>query len=121
MKPFYAEIQVGIGDETLTLVCNFLAIDCIESVTGLKMQDVLPQLADPPQALAVKVLWGLLRHHHDGVTLDEAAAHAFGPHKGAVALAMGETISRAFDFSEEAKDENPPVRRGRSRSLENAG
>lgn len=120
-KPFYAEVEVQAGDETLNLVCNFLAIDCIESLTGLKMQDVLGQLIDPPQSLAVKVLWALLRHRHDGVSLDQAAAYAFGPDKGRIGLAMGDVINKAFDFSEKEKEENPPMRRGRSRSLENAG
>jgi hypothetical protein len=120
MKSFFAEVEVPTDGEPLRLVCNFLAIDCIESLAGEKMQDILPQLADPPQSLAVKVLWGLLRHRHEGITLDEAAAIAFGPDKGKVALAMGEAISRAFSF-EEAKDANPPERRGRSRSSEKSG
>lgn len=112
MKSFFAEVEVQADDQPLKLVCNFLAIDCIESVTGEKMQAILPQLVDPPQSLAVKVLWGLLRHRHEGITLDEAASIAFGPDKGKIALAMGEAISRAFTFGE-AKDENPPKRRGR--------
>lgn len=122
MKPFFAEVEVKTGDgETLTLVCNFFAIDCIERVTGQSIQHILPQLdADGQQSLIVKVLWSLLRHKHEGIDLDEAAAIAFGPDKGKVALAMGKAISRAFTF-EEAKDKNPPERRGRSRSTAENG
>lgn len=121
MKPFFAEVEVEANGETLKLVCNFLAIDCIESVTGEKMQEIIPQLGDPSQSLAVKVLWGLLRYRHEGVSLDEAASITFGPDKGKVAIAMGEAISRAFTFDEKAKGENPPERRGRSRSFEKNG
>lgn len=106
MKPFFAEVPVETADGPLTLVCNFRAIDCIEGLAGEKFQDILSQLDDPPQSLAVKVLWGLLRHKHEGISLDETAAIAFGPDKAVIAIAMGEAISRAFTFGE-AKDENP--------------
>ena len=59
MRSFYHEGQVEVDGETLHLVCNFRAIDVIESVTGEKMSDILPQLIDPPYALVGKVLWGL--------------------------------------------------------------
>jgi hypothetical protein len=120
MQPFFAEVDVEVDGQTLKIVCNFGAIDFIERVTGEKMQEIIPQLADPSQSLAVKVLWGLLRYRWEGVTVDDAAALAFGPDKGKIAIAMGEAISRAFSF-EEAKDENPPVRRGRSRSIGKSG
>jgi len=121
MRPFYAEVEVETDGEKLKLVCNFYAIDCIERVTGEKMQEILPQLFDPPQSLAVKVLWGLLRHHHEGITLDDAAAYAFGPDKVKFALAIGEAIDRAFNFGEKAKDKNPPKRRGPSKTSSGNG
>jgi hypothetical protein len=65
MRPFYHEGQVEVDGETLHLVCNFRAIDVIESVTGQKMTEILPQLLDPPHALVGKVLWGLLREKHE--------------------------------------------------------
>lgn len=122
MKSFFAEVEVKTSDgETLKLVCNFFAIDFIERLTGQSIQHILPQLdADGQQSLVVKVLLGLLRHRHEEMDIDTAAAIAFGPDKGKVALAMGEAISRAFTF-EEAKDKNPPERRGRSRSTAENG
>lgn len=116
MRPFYHEGQVEVEGETLHLVCNFRAIDVIESVTEQKMSDILPQLVDPPHALVGKVLWGLLREKHEGVTLDEAAGVGFGPDGAKVGLVMGDVIRRAFNIGEEAKDKNPPKRRGASKT-----
>src|SRR5687768_8166297 len=114
MRSFYHEGQVEVDGETLHLVCNFRAIDAIESLTEQKMTDILPQLVDPPFALVGKVLWGLLREKHENVTLDEAAGVGFGPDGAKVGLVMGDVLRRAFNIGEEAKDENPPKRRGRS-------
>lgn len=110
MRPFYHEGQVEVDGETLHLVCNFRAIDVIESLTGEKMDEVLPQLANPPFALAGKVLWALLREKHEDVTLDEAAGVGFGPSGAAVGLVMGDVLRRAFNIGEE-KGKNPPKRR----------
>jgi hypothetical protein len=115
MRSFYHEGQVEVEGETLHLVCNFRAIDCIESVTGEKMSEILPQLADPPFALIGKVLWGLLREKHDGVTLDEAAGVGFGPKGAAVGLAMGDVLRRAFNIGED-KTANPRKPRGASKA-----
>lgn len=116
MRSFYHEGQVQVEGETLHLVCNFRAIDVIESVTGDKMSDILPQLADPSFGLIGKVLWALLREKHEGVTLDEAAGVAFGPDGAAVGVVLGDVIRRAFNIGEKEKGENPPKRRGRSKT-----
>jgi len=117
MRSFYHEGQIEVDGETLHLVCNFRAIDVIEAVTGEKMSNILPQLVDPPMSLAGKVLWGLLREKHEGVTLDEAAGVAFGPEGAAIGVVMGDVLRRAFNIGgEEAKDQNPPMRRGRSKT-----
>lgn len=114
MRSFYHEGQVEVDGETLHLVCNFRALDVIEGVTGQKMSDILPQLIDPPHALVGKVLWGLLREKHEGVTLDQAAGVAFGPGGETVGVVMGDVLRRAFDIGE--KKENPPKRRGKSKA-----
>jgi hypothetical protein len=118
MKPFWHEGQVVADGETLTLVCDFYAIDVIESLTEQKMDNILPQMVAPPHSLAVKVLWGLLRRKHEGVTLDEAAGALLGPECITVSAAMGDLLRRAFNIGEEpeAKDKNPTKRRGRSQS-----
>lgn len=115
MRSFYHEGQVEVEGETLHLVCNFRAIDVIESVTGEKMTEILGQMIDPPHALVGKVLWGLLREKHEGVTLDQAAGVGFGPDAAKVGLVMGDVLRRAFNIGEEAKAENPPKRRGASK------
>lgn len=117
MKPFHHEAEIEVGGEKLILVCNFRAIDVIESVTGEKMTEILPQLVDPPYALLGKVLWGLLRERHEGVTLDEAAGVMFGSSGPRVGIVMGDVLRRAFNLGEEpeAKVKNPPKRRGASK------
>lgn len=120
MRPFYNEEQLKVGDETLTLVLNFRALDCIEHLTGETMPSIIPQLIDdPPYSLVGKVLWGLLREKHEGVSLDDAAGLAFGKDGPRVGLAMGSLLQRGFNLGEE-KDENPPKRRGRSKSSESS-
>lgn len=121
MRPFYHEGQVEVDGEKLTLVCNFRAIDVIESLTGEKMSDILPQLVDPPYSLVGKILWGLLREKHEGVTLDEAAGVGFGPSGAVVGVVMADVIRRAFNLGEKEKDENPPKRRGRLKTSSESG
>jgi hypothetical protein len=117
MRPFYHEGLVEVDGEKLTLVCNFRAIDVIESLTGEKMSDILPQLLDPPHALVGKVLWAMLREKHEGVTLDEAAGVGFGPEGTKVGVVMGDILGRAFNLGGTEKGENPPKRRsGRSKT-----
>jgi hypothetical protein len=116
MRSFYHEGQVEVDGEILTLVCNFRAIDVIESLTEKKMSEILPQLSDPPHSLIGKVLWAMLREKHEGVTLDEAAGVAFSKDGAAVGLVMGDVLRRAFNLAEEDKKPNPPKRRGRSRT-----
>ncbi len=116
MRPFYNEASVEVEGEMLTLVLNFRAIDVIESVTGENMSDIIPQLSNPPMSLVGKVLWGMLREKHEGVTLDQAAGAGFGPDGAKVGLAMADLITRAFNLGETAKGKNPPRRRGASKT-----
>ena len=112
MRSFYHEGQVEVEGEPLHLVCNFRAIDVIESVTGQKMSEILPQLIDPPHALLGKVVWGLLREKHENITLDEAAAVAFSDDP-ALGVVVGDVLRRAFNIGEQKSD--PPKRRGTSK------
>lgn len=123
MRSFYHEGQVEVEGETLHLVCNFRAIDVIESITQQKMSEVLPQLIDPPHALVGKVLWALLREKHEDITLDQAAGVGFGPQGSEIGLVMGDVLRRAFNIGEqpEAKEANPPKRRGRSKTSSESG
>lgn len=123
LKPFFHEGQVDVEGEKLTLTCNFRVIDMVESLTGEKMSDVLPQMVDPPSALAGKVLWAMLREKHEGITLDEAAGVMFGPERESVGIVMGDVFRRAFNIGEEpeAKGKNPRKRRGRSQTSESSG
>lgn len=122
MRAFFNEADVEIADgEILHIVLDFRAIDVIESLTGESMDNVLPQLASPPHSLAAKMLWAMLREKHEGISLNEAMGVVVDPTYGPrVGMKMGELLNRAYDLGE-AKDENPPKRRGRSRSSGKSG
>lgn len=124
MRPFYADGSIENEDgDKLTLVCDFYTIEIVEEITGQNWDDIIPQLINPPRALAVKVLYGLLRKRHEGITLDEAAGLSYDKNAIAIWAVMGDVIRRACNFAdgEEAKEENPPKRRGRSKPSEGNG
>jgi hypothetical protein len=117
-RPFYHEGQVEIADgEVLNLVLDFRAIDIIENLTKLSMDQVLQLLASDatPDNLACKMLWAMARENHSSMTLNEAMSvvvdRKYGP---AVGLVMADMLNRAYDLEEKAKEGNPPRRRGRS-------
>jgi hypothetical protein len=118
LTAFYDEELVEADDNKLTLAIDFRAIDIIEGLTGEPMPTVLAQLfAQPPSiSLSGKVLWALLRRHHEETTLDEAAGLMFSDHGNRVGLAMGNLLQRVFNMGEEKPAENPPKRRGRSKT-----
>jgi hypothetical protein len=121
VRAFYNEASVEVEGEQLTLVLNFRAIDVIESLAKQPMSDILKQLGPSvPYSLVGKVLFGLLREMHDGVSLDQAAGVAFGPDGAKVGMAISDLLDRGFNFGE-AKGKNPPKRRGRSQSSEKNG
>jgi hypothetical protein len=117
VQSFWHEGQVQVGEETLHLVFNFRSIDVIEGITGRKMPDIIPDMVDPSQSLAVKFLYGMLVEKRPGITLDEAAYLGLGEHDAAIGLVMADVIRRAYPRAfGEAKDKNPPKRRGASKS-----
>jgi hypothetical protein len=107
MKSFYHEGQVEVDGETLNLVCDFAAIDCIESVTGENWDEIVPQLAKPSATLSTHLLWGLLRGKHEGVTLANAAYYV---HNKKTAKKVGDccwdVIARACDLVGDSKEES---------------
>lgn len=124
MRAFYAEGQLQTKDgEKLTLVCDFYTIDVVQGITGESWDDLLPRIFEGDRALFIKVLYGLLRKRHENVTLDEAAGVSYDCDQTILGATVADVIKRACNIAdgEEAKEENPPKRRGRSRSLENAG
>lgn len=124
MRPFFAEGLIETEDgEKLTLVCDFYALDVIEQVTGQSWDDILPQLANAPRALAVKVLYGLLRKRHQGITLDEAAGVAFDKNQAAIGAVMGDVIRRACNIGGDEEEAGPAKKKpsGRSKVSEKTG
>lgn len=121
MKPFNAEgvFETQAG-EKLTLVCDFYAIDIAQQVAELSWDDIVERFLTD-RVLAVKVLYALLRRKHAGVTIDEAADVSFDKNQIALWAIMGDVVRRACNIDQEAKDENPPKRRGRSRSSAKSG
>lgn len=104
-KPFFNEEMVEVDGETLHLVLNFRAIDCIESLTGQTMNTIIGGAigGDMPLSLSVKVLWGLLREKHEDLSLDDASGYAFGDDSGKIGMAVSELLSRGFNFGDGKK------------------
>lgn len=117
LTPFYHEGFVEVDGEKLHLVCDFYAIDCIESVVGENMSDLVRKTTEWPDSVAVKVLWGMLRRKHEGITLDQAAGVGLGSNGREVGLVMFDVLFRAFPPAKEDEDKpvGPPERRGASK------
>lgn len=118
LNAYYNEAQVRVDDETvLRLVVNMATIDATEAIVGVTMPNVIEKLMgnDPPTTLGGKVLWGMLRHHHPEITLDQSLSLATGECQDLIGAAMGDLFRRTFHIGEEAKQENPRKRRGASR------
>jgi hypothetical protein len=120
---FYNEAQVPVGETVLRLVTNMRTIDATEAIVGMTMPNVITKLLskDPPSTLSGKVLWGMLREHHGEITLDQALALATGEQQDLIGLAMGDLIQRTYHIGEDKKGENPPKRRGASRTSSKSG
>lgn len=117
MRSFFAEGLIETEDgEKLTLVCDFYTIDVVEQITGESWDDILPQLASPPRALAVKVLYGLLRKRHPSITLDEAAGVSFDKNQTAIGVVMGDVIRRACNFGSDEEEAPKKKPGGRSKA-----
>lgn len=124
LTAFYDEEALSVGDHSLRLAIDFRAIDVIEHLAGeagsiTPMPEVVALLfADPPPlSIAGKVLWGLLRRHHEDITLDQAAGLMFSEHGDRVAMAMLSLLLRAMNLEEKKEPaKNPPKRRGASKT-----
>jgi hypothetical protein len=125
MRAFFAEGLIETEDgEKLTLVCDFYTIDVAEQITGMNWdEDILPALANPPKALAVKLLYALLRKRQEQVTLDEAAGLSYDKNAIAIWAVVGDVIRRACNLGGADEDEAPAKKKsgGRSRSSAKSG
>lgn len=125
LSPFYDEELIDVGGNKVRLAIDFRAIDVMEHLVG-ESGSTVPATAvveavlfsDPvPISIAGKVLYALLRRHHEEATLDEAAGLMFGPDGNRVALAMRSLLERAFNLGSppKAKGKNPRKPRGASK------
>jgi hypothetical protein len=122
---FYEEEVVRIdGENSVRLAINFRALSAIEGLAETSMDHVLTLVLSggAPLSLVGKVLWGLMREHHPESTLDDAAGLLFDKNTNTlVGLAMNALLMRAFHIEPEAKDKNPPKRRGASKASSKRG
>lgn len=121
---FYDEEPLEACGESLTLAIDFKTIDVVEHIAGrdgqiIQFPVVVSMLyADPPPlSTSGKLLWALLRRHHEEITMDQAAGLMFSEHGNRVAEAMLKLINRAMNIGEpkKEKDANPTKRRGASK------
>jgi hypothetical protein len=128
---FYDEEVVQVGDVTLRLAMDFRAIDLMEHIVGdsdritpaTTIVEAFLFSSPVPVSISCKILYAMLRRHHEDVSLDEAMGAIAGEHSGRIALAMEALLKRSFNVGEPEKEkgENPPKRRGRSRSSAKSG
>lgn len=121
---FPDEELVDLGDVKLTLSLSFKTITVCEGImrdgqvipmpyiAGWMLLEEIPAISD-----RAKVLWGLLREHHEQMTLDEVTGLMFtSKHANRLAFGMQALLGRHFDFSApKEKVKNPPKRRGPSK------
>lgn len=133
LTAFYDEEVVQLGDDdTLRLAIDFRAIDLMEHIVGdsdaITPATVIVEhmlfTAPIPVSILCKVLYALLRRHHEEINLDVAMGVMGGEHSRRVALAMQTLLRRAFNYGEPAKEEkgkNPPKPRGTSKPSSKSG
>jgi hypothetical protein len=122
MRAFFAEGLFETQDgEKLTLVCDLSTIDVAEQITGLNWdRDIIPQMIDPPKALAVKLLYSLLRKRQVNVTLDEAAGLTYDQNSIVLWAIVGDVIRRACNLGEAEEEEEPAKKKSPGRSKASA-
>jgi hypothetical protein len=114
MRSFNAEGVFETEDgERLTLVCDFYTIDIVEGITGQNWDEIVPQISSS-RALAVKVLYGLLRRKHETISLDEAAAVSYDKNSIALWAIMGDVIRRACNLPGGDEPEDDGAKKKRS-------
>lgn len=123
MRPFFAEGLIETEDgEKLTLVCDFYTIDVVEQISSQNWDDILPQLISPPKALAVQLLYGLLRKRQENITLDEAAGLSYDKNAIAIWAVVGDVIRRACNLGGEEEETTAKKKpSGRSRRSVKSG
>lgn len=131
LTAFYDEEVVQLGEDTLRLAVDFRAIDLMEHIVGdtdaitpatLIVSHVLNSVPCPVSILC-KVLYAMLRRHHEDISMDVCLGVIGGEHSVAASYAMQTLLRRAFNFGEpeKAKDENPPQPRGTSKPSSKSG
>lgn len=115
-RSFFAEglIETDEG-EKLILVCDFYTIDVVEQISGQNWDDILPQLVKPPKALAIQLLYALLRKRQEHITLDEAAGLSYDKNAIAIWAVVGDVIARACNFGS-GEEEEPAKKKQSGRS-----
>lgn len=131
LSAFYDEEVVQLGEDTIRLAVDFRAIDLMEHIVGdtnaitpatVIVNHVLHS-APCPVSILCKVLYALLRRHHEDINLDVCLGVMGGAHSVAASFAMQTLLRRAFNFGEPEKEKgkNPPKPRGASKPSSKTG
>lgn len=104
------ESEVDIDGTAYHLVIDHGALAHAEWAAGVKINELLPALADPsqPQTLAIgAIIYGALRQHHRAMNLGDALALAEAGGE-AMGRALGEAMEGAFPDAVKGDRPNPP-------------
>lgn len=113
-KPFFGEADFKVDGQTLTLRYDFNAMIEVEEAAGSPLSEVMREMASgkPRLATARAMLFGMLRHHHPDLELEDAGNLLLAG-GGAAAKAMEKAIIAGNPPANPRKGAaNPPLTTG---------
>lgn len=109
LKPFFHEATVALADDfALHLVLDFSAVDRLERLLGVSIDDVIGEMLKSVSQMT-KVLWAVTREHHADLSLDQVAGILMPADESlrgtadAVATTLGDLFKRAFNIASVAQ------------------
>lgn len=102
------EVDFAVGEKTYTLRLSLNAIAEIETLLDMGINELIEALKGPFRVANWRVLlWGALREHHAGVSLDDAGEVMGEAGIEATVAALNKAMTLAFPDAK-AAGENPP-------------
>jgi hypothetical protein len=97
---FHDEQLLSLGCNRLKLAVDFRALDLAEHLVGEIVPEILPKLFSvrPSLGASSKMLWAMLRRHHEEMTLDQAGGIIVSEHSSSALAAIHALLGRALNL-----------------------